>query len=187
MKKSGVLSKLVETIKMHLEELGIVVVDETCYTFERYYRNGRVVVITGYIPEKAALFTATVRTWTRMDFSISGLLRVKNEIINIEDSEFVDILVNDEWLKDHHLYINYCTDRISQEKQIEKGISFFKRFIMKYENEFETRFSKKINLNIIPIENDQFAEMRRERGMDTTLKHFEEVITKKLPKGFYPN
>ena len=183
------MNDLVERIKKRMQELGIEIADSSTYPISEFGKGALLSIIAGYIPNKAAVFVAEISYDGSIIFVVENQTRKKyeNEIFCQETSTFFPSLKRNSVGAEWSTSVNtYTKESEKEEQRIEKGITFFKEFIIIFGDILEEKFSCRITLHVIPWNSDEFKEREKKLDKDNVSEFFKDLIISKFPEELFP-
>ncbi len=190
----------IQQVIIGMEQIGIQVVDASVYPkSERGEVVGAKIIIVGYIPEKALIFTVKFDYGTFDDykFSIQGQIK-QGEWSKCRGCErsFPKVArhpVESEGCGgDHTFDINTYTSyndmrsKTSQEK-VTYGIAFFKKFLDEYSTLVRESLDSNVHLWFVPEYSDEFKALEEKNGRYNHANYvgFNSHVMAKFPAGFF--
>lgn len=184
-----------------MEQLGIRVVDASVYPkSEKGEVVGAAVIIAGYIPEKALMFTVKFNHGTFDDykFSIQGQIKQGEwSKCGGHERNFPNVARHpgegeSTWVKDQVFDINTytsCNDmssKTSQEKVI-YGMAFFKKFLDEYGVLVRKGFDSSVHLWFVPEYSDELEALEKKNGQRNRVNYvgFNSHVMAKFPVDFF--
>lgn len=182
-----------------MKELGIEIIDATNYPMSKNGKAiGDVVVIVGYIPGKAAIFTVkfNYRRFDDYEFKINGQVKegegakVCGRGLNFPK---VDRRPNGESISGGILtfeisdYLGFREDGPQSSKdKVAHGMAFFKTFLGEYGNLMRKKFDNHLFMWFVPEDSDAFNVAKANGGEAQPGKYasFNARVLAKFPPGF---
>lgn len=184
-----------------MESLGIIVVDASVYpkSGKEGTSVGAVVIVAGYIPNKATYFTVKFNYGTYDDytFTINGQVAEGNwGKINQHGRIFSTVERNpigsESYGGDCVFHINTYTayngmSSKSSKEKVAYGTAFFKKFLDEYGALMASRFTSSVHLWFVPEYSDEYQALVEKNGDYNNANYvgFNTRVMAKFPEGFF--
>ena len=170
--------------------IGLKMVDVSTYTTDYIGEKASEVVIVGYVPYYAAIFSVHLMAAGSMIFRIDGQVRDDKRYAPASGHRFGEIPrpVNaGEIFGKLDFGINIYLPTTQGGDLLQKGIDFFEKFMELYFKFLEHNFTEKVMLHVAPADSDEFRLFASRYGAvsGAAQDYFENRIIMKLPRGFF--
>lgn len=170
--------------------IGIKMVDVSTYTTDYIGEKASEIVIVGYVPHYAAIFSVHTGASGDMTFMIDGQVRDDERFAPASGHRFGNIPrpVNaGEIFGRLDFGINIYLPSTEKGDRIQKGMDFFEKFIELYFRFLEHYFTEDVFLHVADPHSDEYKMFVSRYGPTSSKgqKFFENRIKKKLPRGFF--
>lgn len=177
-------------IAEEMNRIGIKVVDVSTYTTDYIGEKASELVIVGYVPHYAAIFSVHTGASGEMTFIIDGQVRDDKRYAPASGHRFREIPrpVNvGELFGRLDFSINVYLPSIEEGDRIQKGMDFFEKFMELYFKFLEHYFTEDVMLHVANFHSDEYKALDSKYGATSgaAQKYFEDRIKEKLPLGFY--
>lgn len=185
------LFKKCRTIVEAMNGIGLKVVDLSTYTADYIGEKASEIVIVGYVPHYAAIFSVHTGASSDITFMIDGQVRDDDRFAPASGHRFGKIPrpVNaGEIFGRLDFGINIYLPSIQEKDHIQKGMDFFEKFMELYFRFLEHYFTEDVFLHVADPHSDEYKMFASRYGPTSVAgqKFFEDRIKKKLPRGFFP-
>ncbi len=173
-----------------MNKIGLKVLDVSVYTTDYIGEKASELVIVGYVPHYAAIFSVHTGASGDMTFIIDGQLRDDERYAPASGHRFREIPrpVNaGEIFGRLDFSINVYLPSIEEGDHIQKGMDFFEKFMELYFRFLEHYFTEDVMLHVANPHSDEFKAFVSRYGPASSegQKYFENRIKQKLPRGFF--